>query len=274
MVVMTKVSTVEQIASLQHWLHNAGPVIVAVSGGVDSLTLGILAARTLGKQTTLFHALSPAVPAASTARVWRVGNAEAWRLRMIDAGEFRDQAYLDNPYRRCYHCKSRLYATLAMRGDGIILSGTNTDDLGDFRPGLQAAGEHGVRHPFVECNVNKDSIRHICRELGHPAIADLPASPCLSSRVETGLRIEPRTLGFIDRVERILLADLKPSVVRCRVLHDAIAVQLDNSSLSQLQTTETEDWRHHISSLAAPLGLPRTIRFEPYRMGSAFVESP
>ncbi len=271
---MTKASTAEQIATLERWLNNAGQVMVAVSGGVDSLTLGILAARMLGGHATLLHALSPAVPAVATERVWRVGNAERWRLRMIDAGEFRDQAYLNNPYRRCYHCKNRLYATLALHGTGIILSGANTDDLGDFRPGLQAAGEHGVHHPFVDCGVNKDSIRHICRHLGHADIAMLPASPCLSSRVETGLRIEPRTLGFIDRVECILRDDLKPAVVRCRVLHDAIAVQLDSPSLSQLQAAEAEEWRHHIRSLAAPLGLPREVRFELYRMGSAFVESP
>lgn len=261
-----------QIAALERWLRDAGPVMVAVSGGVDSLTLGLIAHRTLARQAVLFHALSPAVPVEATARIWRVGNAEGWSLRMIDAGEFRDPAYLENPYRRCYHCKSHLYEAIARQAKGIIVSGTNKDDLGDFRPGLEAAGEHGVHHPFVDCGVDKAGVRRICRQLGYPGIAELPASPCLSSRMETGLRIEARTLGFIDRVERMLRDDLNPAVVRCRILHDAVAVQLDRPCLSQLKRVQTETWRQQIRCLAAPLGLPREVRFEPYRMGSAFVE--
>jgi len=152
-----------------------------------------------------------------------------------------------------------------------LLSGTNADDLQDFRPDLEAARRHGVRHPFVECGVDKATIRRICRHLGHPELAELPAAPCLSSRVETGLRIDPAVLRLIDRLETLLRERLVPAVVRCRVRRDAVAVQLDPASLAALSAMDRADWCGLIRALAAPLGLPAGVTFEPYRMGSAFV---
>jgi len=248
-----------------------GQVKVAVSGGVDSMTLGILAGRTLGREALICHALSPAVPAAAGERVRETAAAEGWELRLLDAGEFNDEAYLSNPYRRCFHCKGHLYAALAADGPGTLLSGTNSDDLEDFRPGLQAAEQYAVRHPFVECGIDKPAVRRICRRLGYPELAELPAAPCLSSRVQTGIRIRPQVLGFVDRVESGLRDDLRPAVVRCRVGSDAIAVQLDPQSLAALGTVGSDLWAERIRALAQPLGLPAEVRFEPYRMGSAFV---
>lgn len=253
------------------WLSGLGAAQIAVSGGVDSMTLALLAGRVLGDRVRMCHARSPAVPPAATARVQEVARREAWNLQILDAGEFADEDYLANPYRRCFHCKSNLYAALAAAGSGTLLSGTNTDDLSDFRPGLEAAEDHDVRHPFVECAVDKAGVRRICRHLGYAAIAELPASPCLSSRVETGIRIQPATLGFIDRVETLLRGELSARVVRCRVrLHD-IAVQLEPAALSRLSPDAEATWTGRIAALAAPLGLPASVRFEPYRMGSAFV---
>ncbi len=269
---MSKTHPTVYIERLSQWLKAAEPVGVAVSGGVDSLTLGLLAARVLGPQARCFHALSPAVPPVSTSRVWRMAAAERWILSMLDAGEFQDPAYRENPLQRCYYCKSHLYAAIAHRHQGDILSGTNLDDLNDTRPGLKAAAEHGVRHPYVDCGLDKQAVRAICRHLGYAAVAELPASPCLSSRMETGLPIEAAALQFIDRVERLLRKELRPQVVRCRILHDAVAVQLDTASLSRLQAAESEHWNRHILALSKSLGLPQIVRFEPYRMGSAFVD--
>jgi uncharacterized protein len=218
------------------------------------------------------HALSPAVPPAATARVTETARTEGWDLRLVNAGEFGDEAYLSNPYRRCFHCKSNLYAALAAEGSGIIVSGTNTDDMHDFRPGLRAAELFAVRHPYVESGVDKAAIRRICRRLGFADMAELPAAPCLSSRVETGIRIQPPVLGFIDRVESHLRDALRPTVVRCRVQREAIAIQLDPRCLMTLTAEDTDDWSSHIRALAKPLGLPSVVRFESYRMGSAFVK--
>jgi len=190
---------------------------------------------------------------------------------VLDAGEMRDEAYLANPYRRCFHCKSHLYAALATAGSGTLLSGTNADDLSDFRPGLEAAESFRVRHPFVECDIDKAGVRRICRHLGHPELSELPASPCLSSRIETGIRIRPAVLDFVDRVETLLRRELSPHVVRCRVRHAAIVVQLDPLVLVRLSRAAADDWSIRIRDLAAPLDLPTSIHFEPYRMGSAFV---
>jgi uncharacterized protein len=219
----------------------------------------------------MFHARSPAVPSAAMAQIEQVAQREGWDLQIVDAGEMEDEAYLANPYRRCFHCKSHLYATLAAVGPGTLVSGTNTDDLGDFRPGLEAAESYRVRHPFVECGVDKSGIRRICRHMGFPDLSELPASPCLSSRIETGIRIQPAVLSFVDRVETLLRRGLPAQVVRCRVRATEIAVQLEPSVLSHLSRIAAANWTTRISELATPLRLPTAIRFEPYLMGSAFV---
>ncbi len=263
-----------QVAALQRLLLDLGPSRVAVSGGVDSLTLAVLAGRTLGGDAIMFHAVSPAVPPAATERVQRTARAEGWRLELVDAGEFGDEAYRRNPYRRCFHCKKNLYRALAGQAPGVTLAGTNLDDLDDFRPGLEAAAEYGVRHPFLECRINKAGVRRICHRLGYPEIAALPASPCLASRVETGLPIESAALAFIDRVETLLRESLGAGVVRCRLRRAEIAVELEPAALERVTEAEARAWRERIATLAAPLGLSHSVRFAPYRMGSAFVPPP
>lgn len=259
------------VERLSAWLGALDQAKVAVSGGVDSMTLALLAGRTLGNGVRMFHAISPAVAPAATARIEEIAQREGWDLCLADAGEFADDAYLSNPYRRCFHCKSHLYAALSAAGPGTLLSGTNADDLGDFRPGLEAADSFRVRHPFVECAVDKAGVRRICRSLGYMELSELPASPCLSSRIETGVRIQPRVLRFVDQVENALRHGLPTRVVRCRVRPAEIAVQLDAADLSRLSQSATREWVSRIRELATPLGLPAIVRFEPYQMGSAFV---
>ena len=182
--------------------HHA--LTIAVSGGVDSLTLAAHAGRRM--RITAAHAVSPAVPAEATARVKAMAAKEGWPLRIIDAREFSDPRYLGNPLNRCYFCKTNLYRRIAEALPGTIASGANTDDLGDFRPGLAAAEEHGVVHPYVEAGVSKAQLRALAASLGLGEVASLPAQPCLASRVETGIPIDAGDLRFIDRVETIALA--------------------------------------------------------------------
>jgi len=264
----------EQIECLNGLLEEIGPVKVAVSGGVDSMALGLLASRTLGSAALICHAVSAAVPTEATERVHQVAEREDWNLRLLDAGEFSNPDYLSNPYDRCFHCKNSLYTAMGLIADdnqGItMLSGTNQDDLSDYRPGLIASKQHGVRHPFVECGVDKAGIREIAHHLGYPELAALPASPCLSSRIETGLPIDVEQLSLVHRIERSLQQSLQPAVVRCRIQASGISIQLDAGTLERLHSTKHR-WRSILEEMAGQLGLPRSVRFEPYRMGSAFV---
>jgi len=122
-----------QIDQLTSLLTEIGPVKVAVSGGVDSATLGLLAGRALGQDALICHAVSPAVPTEATERVKQLAQQENWQLELINAGEFDNVDYLSNPYNRCYHCKSSLYSSLADIGPGTIISGANKDDLNDIK---------------------------------------------------------------------------------------------------------------------------------------------
>src|SRR5262249_33153663 len=158
--------------------------------------------------TEMVHAVSPAVPAHATARVAAYAEREGWTLRMVDAGEFADPRYRANPVDRCYFCKTNLYARIRPLTDRVIAPGTHVDHLGDFRPGLRAAAEKDVVHPYVEAGIDKAAVRALARGLSLSDLAELPAQPCLSSRVETGIAIDADDLAFVDAMERRLSAGL------------------------------------------------------------------
>ena len=260
-------------AALERVIETIGRVAVAVSGGVDSMTLAVVAHRVLGASATMVHAVSPAVPADATERVERYARREGWRLVRIDAGELLDARYVANPVNRCYFCKTNLYSTIApLAGAGVtIVSGTNTDDLGDFRPGLAAAAEHSVRHPYVECGIGKPAIRSIATWLGLDDLAELPAAPCLSSRVETGIAIDPEVLKAIDACERLVRDVTGAATVRCRVRRDAVVVELDDTALADLEAPRRAALAGEVDERMTAAGVSRVLRFEPYRMGSAFL---
>ncbi|MGH1590397.1 adenine nucleotide alpha hydrolase [Methylobacterium phyllosphaerae] len=263
---------------LEAVLAGLRPVAVAVSGGVDSLTLATLAHRLAPGTALMVHAVSPAVPAEATARVRAEGDREGWSLKVIEAGEFADPAYRANPVNRCFFCKTNLYGAVRRVTDRQILSGANRDDLGEYRPGLDAARDHGVRHPYVEAGFDKAAVRALARDLGLGDVAELPAAPCLSSRVETGIPIEPETLSFIHAVERLVGGALAAErgakrAVRCRVRAEGVVVELDPASLAALAATDRERLGASIRDIA-PARLAGPVRFAPYRVGSAFLVQP
>ena len=262
-----------RIALLRRVFEEIGRAAVAVSGGVDSMTLAVVAHRAIGGSATMLHAVSAAVPADATERVRRYARREGWRLEPVDAGELLDARYVANPVNRCYFCKTNLYSTIApLAGAGTtVVSGTNTDDLGDFRPGLAAAAEHAVRHPYVECGIGKSGVRAIATRLGLHDLAELPAAPCLSSRVETGIAIDPRVLTAIDACERLVRDATGAATVRCRVRHDAVVVELDDAALDALDASRRAVLVGEVRERMAAAGVSRKLRFEPYRMGSAFL---
>ena len=256
---------------LEAVIADIGPLAVAVSGGVDSMTLAVTAHRVLGNDARMLHAVSPAVPENASRRVREYANKEGWRLDLIDAHEFADADYIANPHDRCFYCKTSLYATMANAVDCALVSGTNSDDLGDYRPGLRAAADFGVRHPYVEAGMNKDAVRALAREHGLYELASLPASPCLSSRVETGLAIEPKVLDAIYRAEKLVQGELKPATVRCRVRHEAIVIELDVESIRVLDGPKADLLQQEIGALMSTAGVERPVSFQTYRMGSAFL---
>ena len=209
-------TTTDLLDALHGVLDALGPVAVAVSGGVDSTTLGALALARNPSETRLFHAVSPAVPAEATERLRAHAEPAGWPLSIIDAGEFADPNYLRNPVNRCFYCKQNLYQTIREHTASTVLSGANLDDLDDFRPGLRAAADHAVRHPWIEARIDKAGIRRLAAASGLHEFADLPASPCLSSRVETGIGIAGNDLRAIDAAEHLLRRELAPETVRCR----------------------------------------------------------
>ena len=259
------------VSALNTVLDDIGRAAVAVSGGVDSMTLALLAGRRSAADCAMFHAVSPAVPAEATARVQEYAVREGWRLTVLDAGEFDDPAYRANPANRCFYCKTNLYGALAARTDATLLSGTNLDDLGDWRPGLKAAQAHGVRHPFVEAGIDKAQVRSLAAGLGFDDLARLPAAPCLSSRIETGLRVEADDLASIHAAERYLARQLQPETVRCRQRKAGIVIELDETTLGALSASRRAALGAAVAGMFETNDRTRPVSFAPYRTGSAFL---
>ncbi len=215
------------LARLVAALDRHGRLAVAVSGGVDSMTLAHVAWRFSRAKVTMYHATGPAVPVAARGRVETHALTHGWPLTLLDAGEQADARYRANPVDRCYYCKTNLYARIREATPDPIASGTNRDDLDDFRPGLRAAAERDVVHPYVEAGIDKANVYALAAHLGLDDLERLPAQPCLASRVETGIAIVPDDLAFIDAVETRLAARLGgETVLRCRVTRQGIVIEL------------------------------------------------
>jgi uncharacterized protein len=207
---------------------------IAVSGGVDSMTLAHIAVRHSRAAAVVYHAASPAVPAAARERVEAHASRHGWKLVVIDAGELADPRYRANPVDRCYYCKTNLYDRIAGATTDTIASGTNRDDLSDFRPGLRAAKEHDVVHPYVEAGATKRDVYDLAQSMGLSDLARLPAQPCLASRVETGIAIDPVDLAFVDEVETRLASRLGgDATVRCRVTHRGVVIEVGDASAAE-----------------------------------------
>jgi len=264
----------DKIRDLREILDGMEHVAVAVSGGVDSMTLSVVAHRFSCASTKMFHAVSPAVPVNATKRVKEYAAREGWILRILDAGEFANGNYMRNPVNRCYFCKSSLYGSVSDMTEAMVVSGTNLDDLDDYRPGLRAAREHAVRHPYVEAGIDKSAVRQIAQHLGLRDLAELPAAPCLSSRIETGISIDPGVLVAVDRVEQWLVAELKPQTARCRVCDRGVVIELDKESFSALTTERRQSVTDAVIEVFRGAGFSPQVLFAPYRMGSAFVRPP
>lgn len=196
-------------------------VVVAFSAGVDSTLVLKVASDRLGANRVLAAtARSPSVPQAELEQAVALAEQIGAEHVFVDTDEFENPSYTSNPTNRCYHCKRTLYSYLqplaARRGFGFIANGANTDDLGDWRPGLIAAKESNVRSPLVDAELNKAQVRALSLHLGLPT-HDKPASPCLSSRIPYGHEVTPEKLRMIESAESFLKQRL--GLRECRVRH-------------------------------------------------------
>ncbi|MEO7743185.1 MAG: hypothetical protein ABIR98_09630 [Usitatibacter sp.] len=258
----------ERIEAIGRELDGYGEVAVAVSGGIDSLTLATLAARRLGERAAMFHSLTGSVPLEATERTRALAARLGWTLRVIDANEFSRDEYIANPVNRCFYCKQSLYAEIARHTAAQVVSGANTDDLGEYRPGLDAAREAGARHPFVDARIDKATIRAIARAVGLGGYAQIPASPCLSSRVETGIRITRPMLRQIEEAEVAIRARIEAASVRCRVRGAGVVIEIDAATLERLPAATRGEIAADVARI---FGLSMPPALEAYRNGSAFL---
>lgn len=191
-----------QLELLRARLQGFGAVVVAYSGGVDSALVAAVAAEQLGEEALAVTGVSPAL---APHLLQEARQQAAWmgiRHQELATAELQDPAYFRNPVNRCYACKKELHGVLAEQiaaGRGLqVVDGVNLDDLGDHRPGIEAAREHGVISPLAELGIDKAGVRQISRALGFPWW-DKPAQPCLSSRFPYG---EPITALRLERLAR------------------------------------------------------------------------
>lgn len=250
-------------------LRELSSCIVAFSGGVDSAVVAKAAQLALGEQAVAVTGVSASLAAGELAAAERIALSIGIRHETVSTQEFADAGYLANEPSRCWHCKDELYRQLeplAERwGCRWVANGTNADDLGDFRPGLQAAEEHRVRSPLAECGLGKAAVRELARHW-NLEVWDKPATPCLSSRVVYGLEITTEKLHRIDQAEQ-LLRDLGLSNVRVRYHHDDLA-RLE-VALDDLPALSTGQARERVVERLRELGFRYvTLDLEGFRSGS------
>ena len=199
----------EKQARLEEILARLGSVLVAYSGGVDSAYLAYCGNRVLGDKMRAVMADSPSLARSQFADALDFAKTRGIRLEIIQTSEMENPEYVKNDLQRCFHCKNELFAQMEMTrkrlGYQHLAYGMNVDDQGDFRPGQNAATQHGVLAPLVEAGLGKAEIRQLAREAGLP-VWDKPASACLSSRLAYGQPVTPRKLNRIEASEECLRA--------------------------------------------------------------------
>jgi uncharacterized protein len=231
--------TVEQkLADLRAVVRGYESVVVAFSAGADSTLVAKVAADVLGERALAVTSASESLAERELQEALEYAESLGINHRVIYTQELSNPDYLANPNNRCYHCKTELYDHLVAlaqdEGYATVANGLNLDDLGDYRPGLQAAKEHDVRAPLQEAGLIKADVRAISKLLDVPTW-DKPAMACLSSRVPYGEAITPEKLRQIDRAEQAL-RDLGYRQLRVRHHGQVARIELPTESLVSFVT--------------------------------------
>ncbi len=257
-----------QLAALEARLRALESVVVCYSGGVDSAFVLMVAHRVLGDRAIGMTAVSPSLAPSEKELALEVAKQIGARHEFVETHEIDDPNYAQNPENRCYYCKSELYRVAERfakaRGITYLANGTNLDDLGDYRPGLDAAREAHVVSPLVEAKMRKSDVRRLSKELGL-GVWDKPASACLSSRLPYGTAVTRERLlqigGFEDDLKSLGFRQ-----VRVR-WHDKVArVELDPAEMPRAFDPSV---RLEIVAAGKRHGFAYvTLDLQGYRMGS------
>ncbi|HCV27509.1 MAG TPA: ATP-dependent sacrificial sulfur transferase LarE [Dehalococcoidia bacterium] len=231
----------EKRTRLDEIVRGYGSLIVAYSGGVDSAFLAAAAAEILGEKTIAITAHSPSLSEDELTDAVKLADAHGWNHRVIITDEINDPRYAANDLQRCFFCKTELYTHLIeiARSEGWnqVANGTNADDLGDFRPGLEAAKDFTVCSPLVEAGMTKADIRALSRDMELP-VWDKPAQACLASRIPYGTMVTVEALTQIAKAERGLR---QAGFKQLRVRHhgDVARIEVPVEDLASLIDDET-----------------------------------
>ena len=259
----------EKYSSLQEGLKRLRKVIVAYSGGVDSTFLLKAAVDALGTENVLACiAMGPSLPQSQYEEAIEMAKNIGVEVQTVEPSELADAAYSANKADRCFHCKAHLYGILSEiakeRGFNGVICGSNFDDKDDFRPGNRAAKVFSVRCPLMEAELTKDDIRQLSREMNLPT-ADVPASPCLASRISYGLEITAQRLKQIEEAEDFLRG---LGLVEFRVRHHDTVARIEVHA-EDIEKVTTEPNRSRIVAKLKSLGFKFvTIDLQGFRSGS------
>ncbi len=230
-----------KLEKLRALLKSYGSCLVAYSGGVDSVFLARVAHDVLGNRALAAIADSPSLPRRELQEALDIAAKFAFPVRVLQTQEFANENYTANPANRCYFCKHELFEELTplakAENFAVIAYGENASDIGDFRPGAQAAAEFQVRAPLKEAGLTKAEIRELSAQFGLPT-ADKPQMACLSSRVPYGETVTPEKLRMIEQAEYVL-RDLGFHDVRVRhheMRNAEFGIQNESAANSALRT--------------------------------------
>ena len=243
-------------------------VIIAYSGGVDSAFLAAVANEVLGNNALSVTAVSPSLAPSELEEAESLAQDLGLNYRTINTNEIDREDYSANNPDRCFFCKDELYSHLIKfcgeENYNFVVNGTNVDDLGDYRPGLDAATQYGVRSPLVEANLEKKDIRVLSREMGLPTW-DKPAQACLSSRIPYGTMVTVEALTTIAKAEKYLR---EKGFKQLRVRHHENIARIEISA-DDFDVLTSEPLRTEVPSYFKSLGYSYvTLDLEGFRSGS------
>lgn len=215
-------------------LRSYGCAVIAYSGGVDSTFLTAVAHEVLGDGALAVTAVSPSLARRELEAAKDLASNRGWNHALVGTHEVGREAYARNGTDRCYWCKTELFEALgplARERGAVICLGTNTDDLGEHRPGLRAAAEYRIASPMAEAGLGKEAVRRLSRDMDLPT-AEKPASPCLASRFAYGVRVTPAGLRRVESAEEIVRG-FGFEVLRVRDLGTGARIEVPKEDLAR-----------------------------------------